>query len=441
MRCGIQSGMPLSSAHALVTALRVAERDTAAEREALERLAAWAGQFTSQVSIVSSRALLLEVEGSLRLFGGLESLRHALRVGVSGLGYSAVFSVAPTPLAAIWLARAGDETPITDLPALAGRLFELPLACLDLSKNQYVLLRDIGLTTLGECLHLPRDGLARRLGAEFVTALDRAFGRLPDPRTSFVAPPTYEARLALPSAVDSTEGLLFPLNRLVLELSGFLAARMVGVQELVLLLKHAKAPVTRIGLGLAQPTRDARRLTDLFRERFARVELPEPVEEIVLAASRLLPLAATDRDFFMSKGEATETVSELIERLGARLGREAVCGLITIPEHRPEHAWHYLDARACGATEPGAATSQTAPGERPLWLLREPAPLEVQDGRPCLGGALELKPDAERIESGWWDGNDVRRDYYVARDTAGARLWIYCELGGDRRWFLHGVFG
>jgi protein ImuB len=47
----------------------------------------------------------------------------------------------------------------------------------------------------------------------------------------------------------------------------------------------------------------------------------------------------------------------------------------------------------------------------------------------------------ERIESGWWDGADMRRDYYVAKDAAGAILWIYRECTGDRSWFLHGIFG
>jgi hypothetical protein len=32
----------------------------------------------------------------------------------------------------------------------------------------------------------------------------------------------------------------------------------------------------------------------------------------------------------------------------------------------------------------------------------------------------------------------VCRDYYVARTTRGARLWVYRAADG---WFLHGVFG
>ena len=50
-------------------------------------------------------------------------------------------------------------------------------------------------------------------------------------------------------------------------------------------------------------------------------------------------------------------------------------------------------------------------------------------------------PGPERIETGWWDGHDVRRDYYVALSRAGVRLWIFRERPPGQRWFLHGVFG
>lgn len=438
MRAGIRPGMPLAAAHALVSDLQVVGRDDIAERAALERLAAWASQFTSHVSLLHPRTLLLEIEGSLTLFGGLKRLRHALRSGVAALGYNPVLAVAPTPLAATWFARAADEEPVTDMSALTSRLFELPLGGLGLTTAQHTLLRGMGLATLGECLRLPRDGLARRLGGEFVLALDRAFGRLPDPRQCYTAPARFEARLALPGVVEHTEGVLFPLNRLLLELGGFLTARVAGVQQLTLQLHHPKTPSTKIDLGLARPTRDTRHLTELFRERLARIALPEPVEEVALSAPTLLPLTASETDFFSPKHAQPQAAAELIERLSARLGREAVRGVTTIPDHRPERAWHYLDMLAAGAAAPSAIPSQQA---RPLWLLREPVALDVQDGHPQLDGALELEPDRERIESGWWDNADVRRDYFVAHDIAGASWWVYRELSAEGRWWVQGAFG
>ncbi|MFZ1869739.1 MAG: hypothetical protein WAU49_14755 [Steroidobacteraceae bacterium] len=49
--------------------------------------------------------------------------------------------------------------------------------------------------------------------------------------------------------------------------------------------------------------------------------------------------------------------------------------------------------------------------------------------------------EAERIETGWWDGGEIARDYYTAVDIGGARLWVFRERESPHRWFLHGVFG
>ena len=54
---------------------------------------------------------------------------------------------------------------------------------------------------------------------------------------------------------------------------------------------------------------------------------------------------------------------------------------------------------------------------------------------------LQLVQGPERIESGWWDGLDVRRDYFIAESTCHARYWIYRELPQARAWYLHGLFG
>jgi protein ImuB len=70
--------------------------------------------------------------------------------------------------------------------------------------------------------------------------------------------------------------------------------------------------------------------------------------------------------------------------------------------------------------------------DRPLWLLPEPKPLQ-SSGMPAF--AL----GAERIESGWWDGGDVQRDYFIAHTHQGAALWIFKDLT-DGSWHLHGFW-
>jgi protein ImuB len=433
-RQGIHPGMRLSAARAQVQQVRARARNGQAEREALERLAGWAGQFTSLVSEAPPQALLLEVGGSRTLFGGLDRLVQVIRQGVQVLGYTARLAVAPTPLGALWLARGAVERRVAALPDLAGELHSLPLDCLDLTPAQRVLLHDMGIGCLGECLRLPRDGLARRLGPGFVSAIDRALGRLPDPRPAYVAPPVFNHGLLLPAAVNETQGLLFALHQLLRELCGFLSARALGVKTLRLELRHVRRVATRLILDLVVPTRDAGHLLGLLRERLERLSLAQPVEEIALISEALSPLASISPDLFARARACREARAALVERLQARLGKQAVHLLEPVAEHRPERAWRYL----APCETPGSSVNGMR--GRPLWLLPEPVALAVHEGRPCLDSVLALEPGRERIESGWWDGRDIARDYYVAYDRKGARLWIYRELTGARRWLLHGIF-
>ena len=69
---------------------------------------------------------------------------------------------------------------------------------------------------------------------------------------------------------------------------------------------------------------------------------------------------------------------------------------------------------------------------RPLWLLHRAIPLR--------GPAPQILAGPERVESGWWDGGDTRRDYYVVRTREGQRAWAYLPAGENNGWMLHGWF-
>lgn len=432
-RLGVLPGLSASAALALGDALRIHRRDSQAEQVALDALAAWAGQFSSLVQIVAPQGLVIEVGGSLRLFGGLEALLAALELGLAELGYCARFGVAPTPLAATWLARAGVDAEITDPVRLAGALAELPLTVLELAPGEREGFEAMGIRCVGEVLRLPRDGVAKRWGAPLLAQLDRALGRLPDPRAAFVPAASFESQLLLPGTVENVEGVVFALQRLVAELCGALRSRVAGVAELELLLLHPGTDATRVELGLVTPSRDARHLLELFREQLARVTLPAPVEALRLRAPKLAGLAAASLDLFGSRQVDAETAGVLIERLRARLGRHAVRGLKSVAEHRPEQAFAW--------SEPGEGGAAVDSAERPFWLLPKPLPLEMRDGQPWFGGTLELEDNVERIESGWWDGTDITRDYFVAHNHQGERYWVFRDLPQARQWWLHGVFG
>jgi protein ImuB len=73
---------------------------------------------------------------------------------------------------------------------------------------------------------------------------------------------------------------------------------------------------------------------------------------------------------------------------------------------------------------------------RPLWLLERPVPLSSS----AEGISLQLGSGPERIESGWWDEQDIARDYYLATNAHGQKLWLFRDRR-TRAWFVHGLFG
>ena len=73
-----------------------------------------------------------------------------------------------------------------------------------------------------------------------------------------------------------------------------------------------------------------------------------------------------------------------------------------------------------------------APRLRPLWLLQRALPLRGPPPRILAG--------PERIESGWWDGGDTRRDYYIVQTRDGQRAWAFLMAGTSDGWMLHGWF-
>jgi protein ImuB len=427
---GICAGMPLAAARALAHELIIQPRDHKAEQAALQRLAAWTYQFSSQVSLYPPCALLLEVQGSLSLFGGRAALLEKLRTGLVELGYKVWLAGAPTPLAALSLARCQREQMVEEQHQLAAVLAPLPISVLDWEQALLDRMHGMGMYQLGDVFRLPRDGLARRLGSQSLLYLDRMLGRQADPQALYQPPTQFKHRLQLPSEVEHAQVLLFALQRLVLELCGWLRGLAAGVQSFDIVLLHRQGRRTSLCIGMHKESRDAAQFTILLRERLQRLELREPVTAVELCAEQIVKLEAQSLQLF-GKADVRGEV-DLLDRLRARLGDQVVKGISAVAEHRPEYAWCYSD--------PDHSRQDSNGQQRPLWLLAVPRQLKTRNGRPQLQGELKLQAGCERIESGWWDGQEAARDYFVAINPSGSCYWIYRELGGQRRWYLHGIF-
>jgi len=392
------------------------------EDECLERLAAWCYQYSSQVCIVPQHnKLLLEVAASQSLFGNAEILAERICTELNELGYQPNPGIAPTPEAAHLAARHGLH--IRSSGDIRQDIAALGVDSLSLPAPQIQALQKTGLRTIAEVLRLPRKALARRLGPSVSDYLDRLLGQRPNPLKTFRPPDSFAAGMDIPETIH-TQGLFFPLKRLIQELCGVLRARDRGIQVLKIQL-YLDEGMETISLTLQQATRSESHLMMLLRERLERLQLTCAVHHIHMGAPYFLPCVVVQKDLLTEvHASSLDAEQHVIERLQARLGADAIKGLNCHQDHRPEHSWSLreLDEPVVYAERP----------RRPLWLLPEPKRCHIDQYRILAG--------PERIESGWWDGNDCRRDYFVARDNDGSTLWVFQEYKPHPGWYLHGLF-
>jgi protein ImuB len=464
-RFGIRRGMGMAAALALAPSLETCARDIPRERQLLERLATRAHRFTPRVSLVPPDGLVLEVKGSLHLFGGAPRLRRAIEVDCFEAGVKPIVSLAPSPLAALAGARAGESLLVTDPARLVGEVSSLKLFTLRWPAEVIERLQQIGVYTVGQVLRLPRAGFARRFGKEHLAELDRLTGRDADLRDQFRLRERFRRKEDLLQELEHHEAILAALAPLLESLGEFLRVRQCGITQIACAFKHRRAPRTRCVLRFAAPAANAQHFAKLFAEKLSTLELPEPVRAIELRSGDLVACTPSGASLWQPGeygGETREVAPELIEHLRARLGHESVYGLRVLESHRPETSWAAAEPstprkpeHAGGGGRGGSAAARSGKPtdraiedhvpwfvqRRPAWLLREPQSLAVKNGLPQRHGALRFLEGPDRVEAGMMLHGRVARDYYIVRDTRGVRLWIFRDLEPPHGWFVQGIFG
>lgn len=162
----------------------------------LETVAECCRRYTPQISMVPPEALLLEVRGSLRLFGGFTPLVEDVLRMLTGRGCAVAWAATPLPSASLLLARQGKDVLIEDRTRLRAMLAETPIRVLGEEWAQP--LERMGIRRLKDLWRLPRDGLMRRFGTKLPVLLDRLSGRIPDLQPAHRPPLQFAAACELP---------------------------------------------------------------------------------------------------------------------------------------------------------------------------------------------------------------------------------------------------
>jgi len=389
----------------------------------------------------------------------------------------------------------------------AEALHTLPVAALRLQPDVVATLSRLGVETIGSLLRLPREGLATRLGMPLCNRIAQATGEVEESLIAIAPQCEHSATLLLEYPSDAIDLLADRLSHLIVQSTATLHRLHRGVLRLRCQLEFTQHPPMVLETGLFAPTLDAEHLTSLMLGALESQRLGSKVTRMTVAVAQHAALSSRQPsifgpDFAATSGEdwtlSTET-ARLIDGLAGRLGEDNVRGVRVSEDPLPENAIvdfpmtadrmktqtknakrkqrSQVTARQRAAAEAerfdappsgipsGISTSGNGGprvsdlGRRPIELFAPPPSITALrldsdswnsgDGFPArfrIRGRVEPVRHhwgPERIETRWWRGPLIRRDYFRIELESGARLWIFRDLreeGDCGRWYLHGRF-
>ena len=496
---GLWVGQPLRDAHALCAGLATRPRDPVGERAFLAALRRWAGRFSPWVAEAPPDALMLDLTGCAHLFGGEAALLAQAEADCAAMGLSLRAGLADTPGAAwalarfagqgagsdrsgdaidqearatrsragkrrhwtrggaapVALAREGGGPRIAPPGKTYGALSPLPVAALRLDPEVVAQLNRLGLRRIGDLLGQPRAGLARRFGKGLVHRLDQAMGSAPEPVSPALPPPRFAVRLTLPDPIGLKDDLLAGIDRMLPRLCAALESAGQGARLLRLEAHRTDGVVEAIEVGLARPAQDPARIRPLLELKLDGIDAGFGIDMLRIEATRTEPLharqqkAATAGRAGREDAACSAALEDLLGRLGARLGMEAITRRHPAASHIPEKTAQVLAA----AWSDPARGWPAPPAPRPL-LLWPPEPVTAPEAPDLPAGfrwrGRDWVPLAasgpERIAPEWWlDAPAWRsgvRDYWAVTTRQGERLWLFYAHGAalSPGWFCQGRF-
>ncbi|HVZ69295.1 MAG TPA: DNA polymerase Y family protein [Rhizomicrobium sp.] len=460
-RLGLKPGMPLADARAMIPALEVAEADLPADRALLENIAQWCDRFTPLVALDPPDGLLLDVTGVGHLFGGERGLCEIVHMKLAAQGFIVQCALAGTAAAARALSHYAPGTiapPGKEDEAIAG----LPVAALQLNDAIVHGLKRAGLKTIGQVASRTRPELAARFGKAMMAHLDHALGKSERPLSPLRPLPDFLAEHRFADPVTAQEAILACLEDLAAALGGILEKNGQGAREMTAVFFRADGAVRRLSVQTGAPTRDAKIIMRLFRERID--SLADPLDpgfgfDLIRLEAGCAERQGGEMPDFEADARAAREVAFLVDRLAARFGTQRVQRFVPQDTHIPEAACAAVPAQY--ATPPKTAWQikrnvSEAP-RRPLRLLARPEPIEdvmalAPDSPPRrfkwrhVQHRIAHADGPERIAMEWWRHQDrmPARDYFRVEDEEGRRFWLYREgiyaETREPKWYIHGVF-
>jgi protein ImuB len=447
---GIDTGMSVADARALIPALEVLDDSTEITNRLLTGLAEWCSRYTPSVAADPPNGLLLDVTGCAHLWGGEMEYITDMSNRIKYFGYDIRAAMADTIGAAWAVARFGKNITVIESGQQSQALLSLPPAALRLEAAAIERLEKLGLRQISQFINMPRSALRRRFGYSLLQRLDQALGHEEELIIPINPIEAYHERLPCLEPIVTATGIEIALQRLLDAVCQRLQKEQKGLRSASFKGYRMDGKIQEIGIGTNRASCNSKHLFKLFETRIETIEPALGIELFTLDALKVEELPAMQENLWENTMSLDNIdLCELLDRIGGKIGAANIQRYIPAAHYWPERSFD----NASSINEILPATWKSG-RPRPLQLFPRPEPIEVTapipDYPPMLfryKGKLHkiIKADGpERIEEEWWLQDGQHRDYYCVEDEDGYRYWLFRAGHYDEaksyQWFIHGFF-
>jgi protein ImuB len=424
MKTGIREGMSLAAATTLCQDLQVYPYQKKVEEDKLKEVADKLYKFTSDICFFSETGLLLRVHTMLKLYENLETYWLAIQHQLADMNITYHYGSALTPFAAKLLASDNWDQVTQDRLQIQQRLMHCSLQSTELDNKTVKKLNRVGLRRLQQLIEIPLSDIAKRFTHDVAEYLGRLSGALSHPVTFYHPTSHFERYMELLYEISSRQTLIHPLGYLLKAMEQFLILRDQLTIQVNVCLYQRDREAFDFNVGTKQGEYRADVWQRLIELQLENVILKAPVIALTLKSTGTQACVPETSDLFTSK-QGRLTRLQLMALLQAKLGEQAVFNPVFVNDHRPEKASQDTNTlQTSHSINIGIPQSM-----RPIFLLPRPRRLAEQ---------VNIEHGPERVQTGWWDGASIERDYFIARTPQGQWYWVFRTP--QQQWFLHGVF-
>ncbi len=447
---GIQAGMVVADAGIIFPDIKVFDDKPGLSEKLIKKLCLWCIRYTPIVTVDPPNGIILDISGCAHLWGSEEVYLKEITNKLKGLGYHIRAAMADTIGTAWAVCRYGKVKSIIQPGEQVEALQSLPPAALRLETDILERLQKLGLYQISSFMNMQHSALRRRFGQKLLLRLDQALGNEDEFIEPLIPVEPYSERLPCLEPIYTRTGIEIALERLLEILCKRLQQEGKGLRVASFRGYRIDNKIEQININTNHPSNTISHLFKLFELKIATIEPAAGIELFILDASKVEDIHPSQETFWTANSSLeSKEVSELLDRLESKLGSNIIHRYLPDEHHLPERS-----IKLSNSLKEKRTTTWPMHKLRPIQLLNEPQRIEVTAPIPDYPpmnfrykGKLHkvVKSDAcERIESEWWLGGGLHRDYYIVEDEEGKRYWLFrlgnYEANKNPSWFIHGFF-